>query len=86
MDEEKRRQLQPLADTYELHPWTASSKFTYHERDELTGVFERVADMYIEADLLGLASELGAEIDTLRELNRADNLSSPHFQSDRLHN
>jgi hypothetical protein len=64
----------------------ASSKFTYHERDELIGVFERVSDMYIEADLLGLASELGAEIDMLRELNRADDLSSPHVPSDGLHN
>ena len=86
VDEEKRRQLLPTVDTYELHPWTASSKFSSHERDELIVLFERVADIYIEADLLELDSELGAEIDTLRDLNRADDLSSPHFQSRGLQN
>ena len=41
VDEEKRHQLQPLADKYELHPWSASTKFTYHERDQLIELFQR---------------------------------------------
>lgn len=75
MDEEKRHKLQSLADTYELHPRTASLRFTYHEREQLIVLFERVADNYIEADLLDVASELGVEIDTLRDLNSADDFT-----------
>jgi len=81
VNEEMRQDLQHFADTYELHPWTASSKFTKHDRDKLIVLFEHVADIYIESDLLDLASELGAELDTLRDLNSAHDRSSDHLRS-----
>ena len=45
-----------------------------------------MVDKYIEAELLDLAGELGAEVDSLRDLDKADDLASPHICSHGVQN